>query len=56
MEQRAKAMRKSTKPAGGTSKPSSCIPDTRYCKGVGGTMAVMGTFILGPYRWGRQSH
>ena len=56
MERRARVMRKSTRPAGGTSKPCSCIPDTRYYKEGGGTTAVMGTFILGPYRRGRQPH
>ena len=47
----ARAMRKSTRPAGGTSKPCSHIPNTR-CKGGGGATAVMGTFFLGPYRGG----
>ena len=42
-------MRKSTRPAGGPSEPHSHIPDTRYYKGGGGTTAVMGTFIVGPY-------
>ena len=46
---RARAMKKSTRPAGETSEPCSHIPDTRYYKGVGGTMAIMGTFFLGPY-------
>ena len=46
-------MRKSTRPAGGTSKPCSHIPDTRYYKGGGGTMAVIGTFFLGPYQRGK---
>ena len=50
MEQGARAMRKSTRPASGTSKPCSRIPHTRYYKGGGGTMAVMGTFFLGPYQ------
>ena len=27
--------RKSTRPAGGTSEPCLCIPDTRHYKGVG---------------------
>ena len=40
-------------PAGGTSEPCSHIPDTRCYNGGGGTMAVMGTFIPGPYRWER---
>ena len=35
MERGAQVMRKSTRPAGGTSKPCSHIPDTRYYKGVG---------------------
>ena len=39
-------MRKSTRPASGTSKPCSHIPDTRYYKGDGGAMAVTGTFFL----------
>ena len=52
----SRVMRKSTRPAGGTSKPCSCIPDTRYYIGGGGTMAVMGTFFLGPYQQGRQPH
>ena len=56
MERGARVMRKSTRPAGGTSKPCSHIPDTRYYNGVGGTMAVTGTFIPGSYRWGRQPH
>ena len=56
MERGARAMRKSTRPAGGTSKPFSCIPDTRYYKGGGGAMALMGTFFLGPYRGGRHPH
>ena len=43
-------MRKSTRPAGGSSEPCSCIPHTRYYKGGGDAMAVMGTFFLGPYR------
>ena len=30
-----RVMRKSTRPAGGTSKPCSCIPETRCYKGVG---------------------
>ena len=38
-------MRKSTRPAGGTSEPCSRIPDTRCYKGGRGAMAVMGTFI-----------
>ena len=54
MERRAQAMRKSTRPAGGTSEPCSRIPDTRCYKGGGGAMAVMGTFVPGSYRWGRQ--
>ena len=43
-------MTKSTRPATGTSEPCSHIPDTRYYKGVEGTMAVTGTFFLGPYQ------
>ena len=54
MKQRAQAMMKSTRPASGTSKPCSHIPDTRYYKGGGSAMAVMGTFVLGPYQRGRQ--
>ena len=46
-------MGKSTRPAGGTPEPCSHIPETRCYKGVGGAMAVMGTFVLGSYRWGR---
>ena len=53
MERGARAMRKSTRPAGGTSEPCSRIPDTRCYKGGGGTTAVMGPFILGSYQWGR---
>ena len=49
-------MRKSTRPDGGTSEPHSHIPDTRCYNGGGGAMAVTGTFILGPYQWGRQPH
>ena len=45
-------MRKSTRPASGTSEPYSHILDTRYYKGVGGTMAVTETFFLGPYQGG----
>ena len=44
-------MRKSTRPAGGTSKPCSHISITR-CWGGGGATAVMGTFFLGPYQGG----
>ena len=51
MECGARATRKSTGPASGTSEPCSHIPNTR-CKGVGGTTAVMGTFFLGPYQGG----
>ena len=51
MECGARAMRKSTRPAGGTSEPCSHILNTR-CKGVGGTTAVMGTSFLGPYQGG----
>ena len=43
-------MRKSTRPAGGTSKPCSHIPDIK--SGVEGATAVMGTFFLGPYQGG----
>ena len=50
MEWGARATRKSTRPASGTSEPCLHIPDTRYYKGVGGTMAVMGTFFLGPHQ------
>ena len=51
MECGARAMRKSSRPAGGTSKPCLHIPITRHW-GVGGTTAVMGTFFLGPYQGG----
>ena len=51
MECGATAMRKSTRPAGGTSEPCSHIPNTRHLGG-GDTTAVMGTFFLGPYRGG----
>ena len=51
MEREARVMRKSTRPAGGTSDPCSHIPDTR-CLWGGGTTAVTGTFFLGPYRRG----
>ena len=51
MECGARVMRKSTRPAGGTSKPCSHIPDTRH-KGVGGATAVTATFFLGPYQGG----
>ena len=54
MEWRAQAMGKSTRPASGTSKPCSHIPETRCYKGGGGTTAVTGTFVPGSYRWGRQ--
>ena len=53
MEWGARVMRKSTRPAGGTSEPCSCIPDTRCYKGAGGAMAVTGAFVLGSYQWGR---
>ena len=58
MEWGAQAMRKSTRPAGGTSELCSHIPDTRYYKGgCGGATTVMGTFFLGPYwRGERQPH
>ena len=46
-------MGKSTRPAGGTPKPCSHIPETRCYKGTGGTMAVMGTFIPGSYQRAR---
>ena len=49
MEQGAQAMRKSTRPAGGISKPCLHTLDTRCYKGGGGSMAVTGTFVLGPY-------
>ena len=48
-------MRKSTRPAGGTSKPCSHIPDTRYYKGVEDATAVTGTFFLGPYQGGGET-
>ena len=51
MECGARATRKSTRPASGTSKSCSHIPNTR-CKWDGGATAVMGTFFLGPYRGG----
>ena len=41
-------MRKSTRPAGGTSEPCLHILNTRHLGG-GGATAVMGTFFLGPY-------
>ena len=44
-------MRKSTRPASGTSEPCLHIPNTRH-KGVGGATAVMGTFFLGPCQRG----
>ena len=56
MEWEARVMRKSTRPAGETSKPCSCIPDTRCYKGDGGTTAVMGAFVPGSYQWERQPH
>ena len=54
MEWGARAMRKSTRPADGTSEPCSHIPDTRCYKRGGGTTAVMGTFVPGSYLWGRR--
>ena len=51
MECGARVMRKSTRPASGTSKPGSCIPMTRHL-GVGGTTAVMEMFSLGSYQGG----
>ena len=51
MECGARAMRKSTRPAGGTSEPCLHILNTR-CNGVGGTKAAMRTFFLGPYQGG----
>ena len=48
-------MRKSTSLAGGTSEPCLHIPDTRCYKWGGGTMAVMGTFFLGPYQGGKDN-
>ena len=51
MKHGARATRKSTSPAGGTSEPCSHILITR-CLGVGGATAVMGTLFLGPYRGG----
>ena len=47
------SVRKSTRPAGGTSKPCLQIPDTRFHKGGGGAMAVTGTFVPGSHRQGR---
>ena len=52
MEWGARATRKSTRPAGGTSEPCLHILDTRYYKGVGDAMAVTGTFFLEPYQGG----
>ena len=49
MERGARAMRKSTRPASGTSEPCSHIPDTRCYKGGGGTTAVTGAFVPGSY-------
>ena len=51
MECGARAMRKSTRPASGTSEPGSCTLMTR-CLGVGGAATVTGTLCLGPYRGG----
>ena len=48
MECGARAMRKSTRPAGGTSEPSSCTPMTRHLGG-GDAATVMGALSLGPY-------
>ena len=44
-------MRKSSRPASGTSKPCLHILNTRHL-GVGGATAVTGTFFLGPYQRG----
>ena len=40
-------MRKSTRPASGTSKPCSCIPDTRYYQEGGGHNSSNGNFLPG---------
>ena len=40
-------MRKSTRPASGTSEPCSCIPDTRYYNGGGGCNGSNGNFLPG---------
>ena len=51
MECGARAMRKSTRPASGTSEPGSRTLMTRRL-GVGGTTTVMGTLSLGSYQGG----
>ena len=51
MECGARVMRKSTRPAGRTSKPGSRTPMTRHL-GVGNATIVMGTLSLGPYHRG----
>ena len=51
MECGAIVTRKSTRPAGGTSEPSSHTLITRHLGG-GATTAVMGTFSLEPYQGG----
>ena len=55
MECGARVMRKSTRPAGGTSKPCSHTPITRCLGGRGGATAVTGMFSLGPYRGGTRA-
>ena len=47
MEWRARATRKSTRPASGTSEPCLHIPDTRYYKGGGGCNGSNGNFLPG---------
>ena len=51
MECGARVMRKSTMPAGETSKPSSCTSMTRHL-GVGDAATVMRALSLGPFHRG----
>ena len=53
MEWRAQAMRKSTRPAGGTSEPCSHIPDTRYYKGGWGHNSSNGNLHPGTILMGK---
>ena len=46
-------MRKSTRPAGGTSKPYLHIPDTRYYKGGGGCNGSNGNHLPGTISGGK---
>ena len=48
-------MRKSTRPANGTSEPCLHIPNTR-CKGGGGTTAIMETFFWDHIEGALQPH